>query len=340
VRAGAGVAAALATCLATTPVPCAAESASSVAPDYADPATWLVLDDAGSGAASPPAVDLFYIHPTTSRSQAFNQDLADAATNRWTDISVGTRQLSAFAACCRRFAPRYRQATSRAFTASRADGDRAYAFAYEDVRSAFRSFIARHNRGRPFIVAGHSQGALHGLRLLREEVAGTPLAERLVAAYLPGIGIPVDTLPRGIPGCATPRQTRCIASWNSFTPDADTTGYVARSLARYGSGSPAPLLCVNPVSFAMARPATRFAEARGALPGPAVEGPLPALHKAKVAARCDGNVLRVTTRGGLPVETLPGGNLHMGDIALFWADIRANAAQRAAAARNTRRPHD
>jgi hypothetical protein len=324
----------------TAAAPCTAEAPQPPAPDYADAANWLAWEEAGTSAGPAKAVDVFYIHPTTLRSQTWNQDIADAATNHWTDVSVGARQLSAFGACCRRFAPRYRQASSRAFAAPQAEGDRAYAFAYEDVRAAFRYFIGQHNDGRPFIIAGHSQGALHGLRLLREEVAGTRLADRLVAAYLPGIGIPTDTLPPGIPACATPLQTRCIVSWNSFKPDADTSGYVARSLARYGSGSPAPLLCVNPVSFSLDRPATHFAEAKGAVPGPAIDGPMPGLVRAKVAARCDGNVLRVTVRDGLAVETLPGGNLHMGDIALFWADIRANAEQRAAAAHSIRRPHE
>ncbi|MET0250242.1 MAG: DUF3089 domain-containing protein [Sphingobium sp.] len=311
--------------LAATPAK--AQDTAPPAPDYADTKSWMAL----AGEAGAKRADIFYIHPTTLRSQAWNQALDDTATNRWTDISVRERQLSAFADCCRLFAPRYRQASSRAFAAPPADGDRAYALAFEDIRAAFRLFIARHNVGRPFIIAGHSQGALHGLRLLREEVAGTPIAKRLVAAYLPGIGIPTDTLPAGVPACATPRQTRCIVSWNSFTPDADTSAYVARSLARYGSGKAAPLLCVNPVSFALARPATRFAQSKGALPGPAVDGPMPKLRKKAVDARCDGNVLRVAVRGGLAVETLPGGNLHMGDIALFWADIRANAMQRVAA---------
>lgn len=319
-------AAALAALLLAAPLAKAQDTAPP-APDYADAKSWMALE--GEGGAK--RADIFYIHPTTLKSQAWNQALDDAATNRWTDISVRERQLSAFADCCRLFAPRYRQASSRAFAAPPAQGDRAYALAFEDIRAAFRLFIARHNAGRPFIVAGHSQGALHGLRLLREEVAGTPIAHRLVAAYLPGIGIPTDTLPTGIPACATPRQTRCIVSWNSFTPDADTSAYVGRSLARYGSGKPAPLLCVNPVSFALSRPATTYKQTNGALPGPAVDGPIPKLLKKTIAARCDGNVLRVAVRGGLAVETLPGGNLHMGDIALFWADIRANAMQRVAA---------
>src|SRR3546814_15517433 len=87
--------------------------------------------------------------------------MADAATRRWTDLSVTARQASLFDACCRRFMPRYRQASSRAFAERLGDGAKAYALAYGDVLRAFRSYVAHDNHGRPFIIAGHSQGALH-----------------------------------------------------------------------------------------------------------------------------------------------------------------------------------
>src|SRR3546814_13240872 len=64
--------------------------------------------------------------------------MADAATRRWTDLSVTARQASLFDACCRRFMPRYRQASSRAFAARLGDGAKAYALAYGDVLRAFR----------------------------------------------------------------------------------------------------------------------------------------------------------------------------------------------------------
>src|SRR3546814_7100587 len=112
--------------------------------------------------------------------------------------------------------PRYRQASSRAFAERLGDGAKAYALAYGDVLRAFRSYVAHDNHGRPFIIAGHSQGALHGLRLIREEIAGTPLAARLVIAYLPGLGIPMSALHADIGACAVPGQTRSVASWNRF----------------------------------------------------------------------------------------------------------------------------
>ena len=71
---------------------------------------------------------------------------------------------------------------------------------------------------RPIILAGHSQGALHLERLLREKVAGKPIAKRIVAAYV--VGWPISTtadLPAlGLPACTAPDQAGCILSWMTF----------------------------------------------------------------------------------------------------------------------------
>ena len=78
------------------------------------------------------------------------------------------------------WAPRYRQATFGAFLTSAADAERALALAYGDVSAAFDSFLAQVGPSRPIILAGHSQGALHLTRLLRERVARDPrLARRI-----------------------------------------------------------------------------------------------------------------------------------------------------------------
>ena len=97
-------------------------------------------------------------------------------------------------------------------------------------------------------------------------------------------------------------------------------------------------MCTNPLTFDAGRPAADFADAKGTLPAPAVAGPLPPIQPHMVAARCYGGVLRVTVKPGLPVpDRLPGGILHMEDIAFFWADIRADANRRVAALQSMER---
>ena len=130
----------------------------------------------GASPAAQPAVDVFYVHPTTSKSRkVWNQDMADAAENRWVDESVVARQASVFSDCCRVFSPRYRAATAKAF-ASPAGRDAAFALAYSDIERAFDWYLAHENQGRPFIIAGHSQGAFHMATLLERRIDGTPAA--------------------------------------------------------------------------------------------------------------------------------------------------------------------
>ena len=70
--------------------------------------------------------------------------------------AVLLNQASVFNACCRIYAPRYRQASLGGL-----NNDAALDLAYTDVARAFRHFAAHANHGRPIIIASHSQGTNH-----------------------------------------------------------------------------------------------------------------------------------------------------------------------------------
>ncbi|WP_375395202.1 DUF3089 domain-containing protein [uncultured Sphingomonas sp.] len=301
-------------------------------PDYGDPANWAARPDRPGPAQSVPtnatplarrpAVDVFYIHPTTFRSaEQWNQRIDDAATNSWTDRSVIARQASVFNGCCRVFAPRYRQASTRAFAEMAGEGAKAYDLAYGDVVRAFDSFLASAH-GRPFILAGHSQGALFVTRLLADRISRTPLAARMVAAY--AIGVPVKRGAGGVPPCDRPKQTGCVISWNSFLAGSDTSAYFARTLGVVSTADAAStLVCTN---LAAKNAAT-------ALPGAAIPVGLQPLRRQSVRATCVGGVLAVQPDPALELTPLPGGNMHFHDIALFYGELRADAIRRSAAYR-------
>ena len=307
------------------------------APDYAQPGAWaarpgingpaLLVPAGATPATRAPRVDVFYVHPTTFRSRSqWNQGLADAETNGWTDSSVIARQASAFNGCCRVFAPRYRQASIRAFSEMAGDGGRAYDFAYQDVLRAFDFYLAHDNSGRPFILAGHSQGGLHVVSLLRDRIARTPLTKRMVAAYVLGYGRSSGDLGTSLPGqrpCRTPVETGCVIGWNSFIDGSDVSGFIARSekrfIAEHGNGPGKTLLCTN-----LRRFTPRVDRGLGAL---SAGEPLMLKPKA-VAARCAGGVLMVRPDEALALEPLPGGNMHYHDVALFYGDLRADAIRR------------
>ena len=60
--------------------------------------------------------------------------------------------------------------------------------ASDDVRRAFKYYLEHQNGGRPFILAGYSQGGLIMLQLLKEMTEET--YGRLIAAYAIGVAIP------------------------------------------------------------------------------------------------------------------------------------------------------
>lgn len=317
----------------------AAPAAEPFAPDYAQGRYWSAVTSLPQGVAPDTAlrgVDVFWIHPTTTRSTTdYNHDPLDPTVLKWTEESAVQRQASAFSACCRIFAPRYRAATTKALM-DPTRREAAFALAYSDIERAFDWYLAHENKGRPFIIAGHSQGGAHSASLLEKRIKGTALQGQLVAVYIIGINLmDGDLAPRfaGVPLCSEPAQTGCFVQWNSILAESDVAptlkAYAAAFAAQNGGrvgGSP---LCVNPVTFDRRRPVSPAAEAKGAVVGDPGFGAMGPLRAGAVAAECRDGLLIVRPAAELALKPLPGGSMHFHDVGLFWADLSANAALRA-----------
>jgi len=192
------------------------------APDYARANTWLALPGRGGLARSTPRgvvaideqtapADVLFVHPTTFKGSPIwvaPANASDAAAPLHPPVLLD--QVSMFNGCCRLYAPHYRQTTLAALKLPAAMD-----VAYSNVARAFRFYMAHFNHGRPVIIASHSQGTAHAVRLLQQEILGTPLRSRLVAAYLIGGYVPDSFGELGLPVCDTPRQTGCVLSYNS-----------------------------------------------------------------------------------------------------------------------------
>lgn len=322
------------------------------APDYRDAAAWAALPDKRDSSDATPIgmrnrqldapVDVFFIHPTTYYSRAsWNQPLGDERADRATDFTLRA-QASTFNASARVYAPYYRQMSLSGYlSASDADRDRALDLAYGDVRAAFRAYLRQWSNGRPFVIAAHSQGSGHGLRLVSElmsELSAEPaLRKRLVAAYLIGAPVPADSLRKTIPGvplCATPEQTGCAVFYNSVEAGEDRPKRFERVRAWYPDGYrnvEAPeLLCVNPVTWRADTLASPIAAHRGSVHAEP-NRPLPKPQAAQLTAQCQDGLLSVTLPEGEWSRWWFGGDQHVNDYQLFYMDIRANLAQRVAA---------
>lgn len=326
-----------------------AETFQPPVPDYGSPATWAALPDRQDDADVVPAedhdgqavapVDVFFIYPTTYFSnKTWNAPLDDAMSKDTIDHDILRNQAGAFNACCRVYAPRYRQAAFGAQQAAPEEAGKAWDLAYSDVRAAFDYYLSHSNNGRPFIIASHSQGTMHALHLMEEFITGKPLRQKLVAAYLIGIPIPKDvftqTLP-DIPLCTSPEQTGCVSSWNSIGPKADTRIFHVL-LHRYPDGKKASmvgkeLVCTNPLTW---RTDTAPVERKAHLGGVhfAMEaGAPPQPDLALVDARCreDGWLVITEPEPKAYREILLGPDMyHLYDYSLFYVNIRQNAQTR------------
>jgi hypothetical protein len=213
----------------------------STTPDYSNAANWLCLpgrtdicstplkttalnpNGYGSTGLSPvakgAAIDCFYVYPTVSRDQGVNSDLA--ADEEKAAVQV---QFARFAGTCRTFAPIYRSMTVGLITAVAAGADykAPFATAYGDVRAAWQEYLAKYNRGRPFVLIGHSQGSWMLQTLIAQEIEGKPVARQMKLAIIPGFNVlvPQGKLTGGTfkstPVCSRPGQTGCVMSWISY----------------------------------------------------------------------------------------------------------------------------
>jgi hypothetical protein len=321
--------------------------------DYSDPNNWAARGEAeGAATAVAPGalprralrrVDVFYVHPTTDlRRDVATQDMADKKLAAWTDGSVIARQAGAFNRCCRIFAPRYHQAT--AGSGDVALKQLAFKFAYSDVLKAFDYYMAHENGGRPFILAGHSQGAAHLRQLLLDRIDVKPLRKKMVAAYVLGAGLKEGDFGRtfkSVAACDTPRQTGCVVQWNAFLATGDVAGFAGASeksyVAEWGDNPGKTILCVNPLTFDRKRPDAPASLAKGAVPGAPDASPIQPLVPGAVGARCENGLLIVTPSAALSLRALTAsspnmrGSLHYHDVGLFYEDVRENADARAQA---------
>jgi hypothetical protein len=311
---------------------------------YADPAMWYSRP--GKGADDPalwvpegftpnpkPSASLFFIHPTSfiDRS-AWNMPLDHPDANQRARLFI-RGQASAWNEVAEIWAPKYRQATFGAFLTNEESAVQALGLAYADVLLAFEDFMANVPKDRPIFLAGHSQGALHLTRLLRERIAGTPLAKRVVAAYVVGwpVSLETDIEALGLPACTEADQSGCILSWLSFGEPADPELIVQKADETTGfNGQPRQgtrFLCTNPLTGT--QDAAAPASANLGTIFPSDDFATAELRPGEVPARCGDRGFLLIGRGPeLGPYVLPGNNYHVFDISLFWANVRADAKRR------------
>jgi hypothetical protein len=200
-----------------------------------------------SSVAEKPPIDCFYVYPTVSSDQGLNSDLKPSE-----EIGATQAQFARFSSVCRTFVPIYRQMTLGAVGVAMAGGDvrKAGELAYSDVASAWRAYLTQYNKGRPFVLIGHSQGSLLIQELVKREIEGKPVARQLVRAIIPGFNVfvpqgkQVGGTFKSTPLCSRASQTGCVMTWTSYRE-----GSQPPESAMFGWAPPGMTVgCTNPAN--------------------------------------------------------------------------------------------
>lgn len=196
-------------------------------------------------------IDCFYVYPTVSNDPTPNSDMNAGPE----ELSVIKHQFARFGSQCRVFAPLYRQITLTALRAGIAGKpmtgmDRA--LGYNDVVDAWKYYLDHDNQGRGVVLIGHSQGSGVLTALIRNEIDGKPVQDRIVSAILMGTNLPV---PKGkdvggafqhLPLCHSASQTGCAIAYASFRANVPPPAN-----SRFGrvAGDGNVSACVNPAAL-------------------------------------------------------------------------------------------
>ncbi|MDR0952629.1 MAG: DUF3089 domain-containing protein [Elusimicrobiota bacterium] len=218
----------------------------NIAPsDYADKNNWLALPKNINKLSK--AADVFYIYPTTWVAQKGQYPIADIDLKMMRDGAKNTFQVqaTAFETAGNIFAPFYRQLDAD-FLLSITDPVQQDKYTFgvpaTDVEAAFDYYIKNYNNGRPFIIAGHSQGAVMTKYLLFRYLKNHPeVAKRMVAAYVMGYSVSKQELKANphLKFAENADDTGVVISFNTEAPNLTIKNYTVLKDA----------VVINPISW-------------------------------------------------------------------------------------------
>ena len=287
--------------------------------DYSKAECWLERP-----AEATKAVDVFYIYPTVTgfRDPVQICEITDSELVAGAQM-VRQIQTSVFDESCNVFMPYYRQISMPSPGSSNPDIiDYISRF---DATDALDYFLTNLNQGRPFILAGHSQGAATLIALLENYMTKHPEAlKRMVAAYPIGFAVTKDFLNRtGLKFAEGADDTGVIVSWN--TEGLNNKDAKNVTLAPGG-------ISINPINWKRDDTYASVKENLGSL---TVEGKLvtPGIADARVDT-VRGSVIVTTVDAKLYAIPEDGAPLfgpecyHLHDYGFFYNNFKKNVADR------------
>lgn len=199
---------------------CGKKTDDITATDYSDEAHWYRVPEVTKEA------DTFFIYPTIFDDED-GGDYAAIDEEQMLDTidDVYQGQASVFEESTNVFVPFYRQANMNIEAEAGKAGDMTtclMSYPRTDIFAALDYYFENYNAGRPFIIAGHSQGAALTKIALKEYFKEHPdYYERMIAAYAIGFSVTEKDLKENphIKFAEGEDDTGVVVSWNTEGKD-------------------------------------------------------------------------------------------------------------------------
>ncbi len=204
-------------------------------PDYSKLYYW-----ASAPASVDKDVDVFFVYPTLFGGLGvMNMDISDEAMRTKVQAAL-PKQAAIFKKNCNIYAPYYRQMAMDGLSMNPQEQNKYFSIGLSDVENAFDYYIKNNNNGRPFFLAGHSQGSQVLIQLMKDKFSDPKLMNKLVAAYIIGYSVTNDDLAQ--------------YDMLKISESADDIGKIITYNTQSESATGSPVLlahanCVNPLNW-------------------------------------------------------------------------------------------
>ena len=294
--------------------------------DYSDPGNWLSLPKKPGK-----NVDVIFLYPTVYGTMtAAEEDMAyiDDMSMRIGAALTAATQASVFEESCNVFIPYYRQFTVDALLEMDASYPQLMEYCVsQDIYRMLDYYFKYENQGRPFLLAGHSQGSLWLTYVLEDYMAKHPeYLTNMVAAYVIGYSVTEEYLARNphLKFAEGSDDTGVIVSYNTEGPgNKDQFNCVVQKNA----------VSINPINWKRDDTYASAAENLGSLNAEGELGPGTAdarIDPERGVVICE-SIDVVPELQAAMADYFGPESFHLQDYSLYYGNLQKNVADRIAA---------